>query len=124
MKILNNTIGVSTAVIAGEVYRLAMERGLDPQRLSLVLEACSGRNARSRDPAGPKAGYQELAKDRSAYAATEAIMRKDLGLADEMASHAQGQYPAIRCIKALVEGLGDETYDNWRRIAGLDEDRP
>jgi 3-hydroxyisobutyrate dehydrogenase len=122
MKILNNTVGVSIAVIASEVYRLAMERGVDPQRLSLVLEACSGRNARSKDPAGPKAGYRELARDRAAYAATGAIMRKDLGLAAEMASQAQGQYPAIRGLKALIEGLGDETYESWRRIAGLPSD--
>jgi 3-hydroxyisobutyrate dehydrogenase len=117
MKILNNTLGISIAVIAGEVYRLAIERGLDPARVSLVLEACSGRNSRSKDPAGPQSGYAVLAGDRTSYARTEGIMRKDLGLVVEMAAKSKGEYPMLRGLKALVDALGDETFDNWRRIA-------
>ena len=117
MKILNNTLGISIAVIAGEVYRLAIERGLDPARVSLVLEACSGRNSRSKDPAGPQSGYAVLAGDRTSYARTEGIMRKDLGLVVEMAAKNKGEYPMLRGLKALVDALGDETFDNWRRIA-------
>jgi len=119
MKIVNNILGVSVTVIAGEAYRLAIERGLDPARVSHVFEACSGRNSRSKDPAGPKMGYSELVQDRRAYAGVSAIMRKDLTLAVEMASHAKGRYPAVRGIKALVDSLGDETFDHWRRIADL-----
>src|SRR6185369_9570573 len=118
-KIINNVLGCSIAVIAGEAYRLAIERGLDSARVSRVLEACSGRCIRSKDPDGPQAGYAELAHDRNAYAGIAAIMRKDLGLAVEMVSHANGEYPAIRALKTLIESLGDETFDNWRRIAEL-----
>jgi 3-hydroxyisobutyrate dehydrogenase-like beta-hydroxyacid dehydrogenase len=121
MKILNNTLGISIAIIAGEVYRLAIERGLDPAHVSQVLEACSGRNFRSKDPAGPQKGYAALAPDRSFYAGIEAIMRKDLGLAVDMTSRTKGDYPAIRALKALIESLGDETFDNWRRIADSQE---
>ncbi|MFM0222972.1 NAD(P)-dependent oxidoreductase [Paraburkholderia dipogonis] len=119
MKIVNNIIGVSVTVIAGEAYRLAMERGLDPVLVSHALEACSGRNARSKDPAGPQVGYSEWVQDRKSYAGVGAIMRKDLTLAVEMASHAKGRYPAVRAMKSLIDSLGDETFDHWRRIAGL-----
>jgi 3-hydroxyisobutyrate dehydrogenase len=117
MKIVNNILGVSVTVIAGEAYRLAIERGLDPARVSRVLEACSGRSARSKDPAGPQAGYAELASDRASFAAVSAIMRKDLSLASDMASHAKGKYPAVNGLKTLIDSLGDETFDHWRRIA-------
>jgi 3-hydroxyisobutyrate dehydrogenase len=122
MKILNNTLGISIAVIAGEVYRLAIERGLDVARVSQVLEACSGRNVRSMDPAGPKRGYAEMARDRRIYDGTEAIMRKDLGLAVEMTAGTAGEYPAIRGLKALIDTLGGETYDTWRRVGELQPD--
>ncbi|MGE8163759.1 NAD(P)-dependent oxidoreductase [Paraburkholderia sp. NPDC080076] len=119
MKIVNNIIGVSVTVIAGEAYRLAIERGLDPARVSQVFEACSGRSARSKNPAGPQAGYAELVRDRASFAAVSAIMRKDLSLAFDMASHAQGRYPAVSGLKTLIDSLGDETFDHWRRIAEL-----
>ena len=117
MKILNNALGQSIAVIAGEVYRLAIERGLDTALLSRVLEACSGRNARSKNPAGPQAGYGDLAKDPATFEGIAAIFRKDIGLAGEMASRTPGEYPAIRRLEALIASLGPETYGTWRRIA-------
>ena len=122
LKILNNSLGVSVAVIAGEVYRLAIERGIDPARVSEVLEACSGRNARSKDPTGPRAGYAELAQTRGVYAGLGEIMRKDLGLAVDMASRTEGTYPALHALQSLIRSLGDETFDNWRRVAELPPD--
>jgi len=119
MKIVNNILGVSTTVIAGEAYRLAIERGLDPARVSHVLEACSGRSARSKDPAGPRAGYAELVPDRASFTSVSAIMRKDLSLAFDMASQAKGKYPAVCGLKILIDSLGEETFDHWRRIAEL-----
>jgi hypothetical protein len=40
-----------------------------------------------------------------------------LGLVVEMAAKSKGEYPMLRGLKALVDALGDETFDNWRRIA-------
>jgi hypothetical protein len=47
------------------------------------------------------------------------IVRKDIGLAAELASIAAGEYPAVASILALVEVLGEETYANWRRVGGI-----
>ena len=119
IKIINNVFGCTITAIAGETYRLAIERGLEPALVSQVLEACSGRNVRSRDPAGPQAGFVDLAKDRMTCMNTEGIMRKDLGLAVEMASRTKGAYPTLTALKALMDSLGDETFENWRLVANL-----
>lgn len=120
MKILNNTIGIATAVLAGEIYRVALEMDLAPERLSEVLEACSGRVLQSKDPAGPHAAYASMARDRATFTGLEGVMRKDLDLALQLASRAAGSYPAVAAIKALVDGLGEETFDHWRRVGGLE----
>ena len=125
MKIVNNIVGTSVTMIAGEAYRLAIEHGLDPAHVSEVLEACSGRNSWSKDPAGPQAAYAELVRDRSLYRRVTAIISKDLRLAEAMSTGLRGEYPTIRAMSALAGLLGDETFDNWRRIADartLDED--
>lgn len=43
-------------------------------------------------------------------------MRKDIGFAAQLTSASQGRYPAIEGLKAIVDALGSETYDNWRYI--------
>jgi 3-hydroxyisobutyrate dehydrogenase len=122
LKIINNSLGIANTIIAGEAYRLAIEQGIAPALASEVFEACSGRNARSKDPAGPQTGYVELARTRAAYDGIRAITRKDLGLALEMAAHTKGDYPALTAIKSLVDSLASETFETWRRIAGLPPD--
>ncbi|HSV84419.1 MAG TPA: hypothetical protein VLK85_34900 [Ramlibacter sp.] len=47
-------------------------------------------------------------------------MRKDLELAMQLAARSGGSYPAVAAIKALVDGLGEETFGHWRRVGGLD----
>jgi 3-hydroxyisobutyrate dehydrogenase-like beta-hydroxyacid dehydrogenase len=116
-KIINNIVGTSIAMLAGEAYRLGIEQGLDPVQLSEVFEACSGRNSLSKDPAGPQGGYAELVRDAHAYRRITAILRKDLELALAMSAHSHGEYPAIRAMKGLADSLGPETFENWQRIA-------
>ena len=122
MKIANNILGIANAVIAAEAYRLAAEHGLDLAHVSRVFEASTGRNFRSKDPAGPQAVYATAARDRAGFESLASIMRKDMGLAVELASRAQGAYPVVRGLKSLIESLGDETFANWRCVGGLPPD--
>jgi 3-hydroxyisobutyrate dehydrogenase-like beta-hydroxyacid dehydrogenase len=119
MKIVNNILGIANAVIAGEAYRLALENGLDPALVSQVLEVSTGRNFASAEPAGPASVYASMTRSRAGFDSLVSIVRKDIGLAAELASIAAGEYPAVASILALVEVLGDETYANWRRVGGI-----
>lgn len=122
MKIVNNILGIANAVFAAEAYRIAIEQGLDPAHVARVLEVSTGRNFLSADPDGLKAAFATMAQSRSSFASVASIMRKDIGLASEMAACAEGSYPALQGFKALVDALGDETLQNWRRVGGLPPD--
>ena len=117
MKIVNNVLADANAVIAAEAYRLAMAQGLDLSHVARVLNASSGRNFTSGDPAGPQAVYASMAQDCQGFPSLLAIIRKDVGTADDLASRAGGAFPAIRALKAVCESLGEETFAQWRRIA-------
>jgi len=51
-------------------------------------------------------------------------MRKDLGLAVDMATGTGAHYPGLAAVKALVDSVGEETFQNWRRVAGLQTAEP
>lgn len=123
LKIINNILAMANAAVAGEAYRLALEQGLDLAHVAQVFDVSTGRNFLSADPAGPRAAYAAMVPDPAGFAALSAIMRKDLGLAVDLAAQAPGKYPVIRGLKALIDRLGDETYEHWRRIAGLPVDK-
>ncbi len=116
MKIVNNIVGISNAVLVGEALRLALEQGLDLAHVGRVLEASSGRNAFTMDAQGPQAGYAAKSSARAVFDSLAAIMRKDLQLAVEMAAGCAGEYPALRSMEAAVSALGDETFEHWRCI--------
>lgn len=121
LKIINNMLGLANVVLAGEAYRLALEQRLDLGHVARVLDASSGRNAFSTDPAGPQAKYASMTRDRATFDSLLAIMRKDLGLAIDMAEsnleRGAPDYPGLRGIQAIIAALGDPTYDDWLRIA-------
>lgn len=119
MKIVNNILGVANAAIAGEVYRLAMEQGLDPLNVSRVLDVSTGRTFISQEPDGPQLYYATKVRDRASFNSLTSIMRKDMGLAVELAGQAPGKYPVIGGLQKLINDLGDDTLANWRRVGGM-----
>lgn len=119
LKIINNILAMANTAVAGEAFRLALEQGLDLAHVARVFEVSTGRNYLSADPAGPQAAYASMAPDPAGFLALSAIMRKDLGLAADLAASTPGKYPMIRGLKGLIDGLSGETFDNWRRIGGF-----
>jgi 3-hydroxyisobutyrate dehydrogenase-like beta-hydroxyacid dehydrogenase len=117
MKIINNMLGLANVVLAGEAYKLALNQGLDLADVARVVDVSSGRNAFSADPAGPQAKYATMTRDHEAFDSLMAIIRKDLHLAVETAAATGENYPALRSIEAVVAKLGEETFEDWLRIA-------
>jgi len=118
-KIINNVVGIATAVVAAEAYRLAADLGLDIAATARALELGTGRSFYSADAEGPRATYAAMVAERRGFDSLLAIIRKDIGFANELTRATPGRYPAIAGLQSLLAGLGDETYENWRFVGGL-----
>ena len=118
VKIANNVVGVASAVLAAEAYRLATAQGLDITQAARIFEAGSGRSAFSANPDGVAAKYGAMAQDPRSFRQLIAIMRKDIGFASEMAHAMGGDFPGIAGLLGIINTVGDETCETWRRIAG------
>jgi 3-hydroxyisobutyrate dehydrogenase len=119
MKIVNNVLGVANYLIVAEAYRLAVEHGLALADTTRVLEVSTGRNFLSADASEVPATFSAYTKTRQDSATLMSILRKDIGLALELASDSQGEYPVIAGLMPVLDSLGDETFDNWAVIGAL-----
>lgn len=117
MKIVNNILGVANAVIAAEAFRLAQENELHLIDTARVLDESTGRNFMSANPDGVRTAYASMVPDREAFGSLLSIMRKDIGLAVDLASGSQGAYPAIAGLMSIVESIGDETFATWTHLS-------
>ena len=117
MKIVNNIICAANTVLTAEAYRLAIENGLDLTDTARVLDVSTGRNFLSADHAGVAAAFRAMASNRDNFDALLSILRKDVGLAVDMASLSGGAYPAIQGLMTIINSLGDETFRNWRYMS-------
>jgi 3-hydroxyisobutyrate dehydrogenase len=117
VKVINNLLGIANAVLGAEAYRLALGQGFDLALISEVLEASSGRNWLTADPHGPQAAYDGMTRDRQEFSSLRYIMRKDVGLAVELAAATSGEFPALQALEAMVAALDDSAFDAWRSIA-------
>ncbi|MBU6498262.1 MAG: NAD(P)-dependent oxidoreductase [Rhodospirillales bacterium] len=119
VKIANNVVGVASAVLAAEAYRLAAAHGLEIADAARIFEAGSGRSAFTASPDGVAAKFGAMARDRRGFEQLIAIMRKDIGFASEMAHAMGGDFPGIAGLLGIINSVGGETFDTWRRIAGM-----
>lgn len=117
MKIINNIICIANIFISGEAYRLALEHGLTLAQTARVLDVSTGRNFVSADRAGVSSLYAAITPDRARFDSLMSILRKDAGLASGLASSTDGAYPTIQGFTSLLDSLGDETFENWRRLS-------
>ena len=124
VKIVNNLVCAANVAISGEAYRLALENGLSLDSIMPVLDTSTGRNFLTPDPAEAVTYFGLWAATRLDFEAVRSIIRKDVGLAGELASAAPGAYPALESLAALLDSLGDETFQNWRMIAAQETTAP
>jgi len=117
MKIVNNIVGNTNTFITAEAYRLASHFGLDIADTARALDAATGRNTFSADPEGLTETFAALVRDRASFDALLAVMRKDIAYAAQLAASEPGTYPTLDGIQAIMDTLGDETFDNWLFLA-------
>jgi 3-hydroxyisobutyrate dehydrogenase-like beta-hydroxyacid dehydrogenase len=115
-KIVNNIGGVMTQMIAAEAYRICLENGLKLGDAIPVYEAGTGRNFMTRDVGDVIRAYTSWTSRRLDFDNLQAIMRKDIGLALSIGK-TSGPLPMLHALQAVLGNAGEETFENWSRIA-------
>lgn len=113
VKVVNNVVCIASTVITAEAFRIAQDHGVDLAELTRVLEVSTGRSYLTNDPAGVPGAYAAMALDPRQFAGLLAILRKDLRLAAHLAGEPG---PALASLAALLDTLGDETFETWRSL--------
>lgn len=115
-KIINNMVGISTLMIAAEAYRIALDNGLSLPYAMPVFEAGTGRNFMTGAPKDASNSYAAWASKRADFDSLQAILRKDIDLGLSIGA-ASGPLPMTRALRAMLADVGDETFENWSKIA-------
>jgi 3-hydroxyisobutyrate dehydrogenase len=118
IKVLNNVIGGINTLLVAETYRIALENGMSAQQITDVLEASTGRNWLSKDAAEVTGSFQRFTAERRTFDGLITLMHKDFDTANELLDEVGASYPVIRGVTRVLDGLGDESYDNWRAAGG------
>lgn len=115
-KIVNNLVGITTLMIAAEAYRIAGENGIALPNAIPVFEASTGRNFFTVRPNDAGEAYDAWTATRADFDSLQAILRKDIDLALSI-GEAAGPLPMTSALRAVLDGVGDETFQTWRAVA-------
>lgn len=115
-KIINNMVGISMLMTAAEAYRIALDNGLSLPAIMPVFEAGTGRNFLTGEAHAASEAYSAWAATREGFDSLQAILRKDIDLALSIGGES-GPLPATKALRSLLEGVGAETFQNWRAVA-------
>lgn len=118
-KIVNNIVGVTTQMIAAEAYRICLDNGLKLGDVIPIYEAGTGRNFITRDVQDVIRAYTSWTSRRQDFDSLQAIMRKDIGLALSIGK-SSGPLPMLHALQVVLGDAGEETYENWARIAAAE----
>ena len=115
-KIVNNLVGITTLMIAAEAYRIAGDNGIALPDAIPVFEASTGRNFFTARPDDAGEAYDAWTVARADFDSLQAILRKDIDLALSIGEKS-GPLPMTSALRAVLERVGDETFQTWRAVA-------
>jgi 3-hydroxyisobutyrate dehydrogenase len=121
LKVANNILSNVNTLATAEVYRILVDRGLSLPEATQVLDVSTGRNWLSATPGEAATTFQSFTETREGFDSVLRIIRKDASLGRALSAESEGSFPVIEQVTALAESLGDETFDNWRAVAGAAE---
>lgn len=121
-KVINNIVCDANAMTTAEAYRLALENGLR-LRDTIPVHVSTGRSYLSKHPGEAAASCATWAETRQSFDPLTTTMRKDLGLALELAGASPGSYPVLERLVSTLGALGDETFDNCAPSAAPERSR-
>lgn len=116
-KVVNNIIAISNQYVAAEAYRLAIEHGLELDRLLPALDLGSGRNFLSRRGGdGMREAYRAWSETPEDYRAINACSKKDLDLAISLFPDGV-RHDAVLAIRSVLETAREPARANWQRVS-------
>jgi 3-hydroxyisobutyrate dehydrogenase-like beta-hydroxyacid dehydrogenase len=115
-KIVNNLVGITTLMIAAEAYRIGLDNGLFLADAMPVFEASTGRNFFTGKAGDAPEAYSAWVRTRADFESLQSILRKDIDLALSI-GEGSGPLPMTRGLRAVLDGVGDETFENWCAVA-------
>jgi 3-hydroxyisobutyrate dehydrogenase-like beta-hydroxyacid dehydrogenase len=115
-KVVNNLVGITTLMVAAEAYRLAGDNGIHLPDAIPVFEAGSGRNFFTAHAKDAPEAYAAWTATRADFDSLQSILRKDIDLALAIGA-SSGDLPFTRALRALLDSVGDETFETWRAVA-------
>lgn len=115
-KIVNNLVGITTLMIAAEAYRIAGDNGIALPDAIPVFDASTGRNFFTARPDDAGEAYDAWTAARADFDSLHAILRKDIDLALSIGEKS-GPLPMTSALRAVLERVGDETFQTWRAVA-------
>ena len=115
-KIVNNLVGITTLMVAAEAYRIASDNGIHLPDAIPVFEAGTGRNFFTAQAKDAPEAYSLWTATRADFDSIQSIVRKDIDLALAIGA-GSGDLPFTKALRALLDGVGDETFKTWRAVA-------
>lgn len=115
-KIVNNLVGISMLMIAGEAYRIGIENGLSLPAAIPVFEVGTGRNFLTEEPNAASEAFAAWAGTRQNFNSLQSIISKDIDLALSIGTKS-GPLPMTNALRAVLAGVGDETFETWSMVA-------
>ncbi|MFG1204654.1 NAD(P)-dependent oxidoreductase [Xanthobacter aminoxidans] len=115
-KIINNLVGITTLMVAAEAYRIAGANGIHLPDAIPVFEAGSGRNFFTAHPKDAPEAYMAWTATRADFDSLQSILRKDIDLALAIGA-GSGDLPFTKALRALLDSVGDDTFETWRAVA-------
>jgi len=115
-KIVNNILCHANTTLTAEAFRLGLAQGLDARLMTRILETSTGRNFMTATPDGVSEAFRYQATDMLVFNAMLEILKKDLHIAEQLIAGQERHFPMITGVASLIEGLGAETYETWRKV--------
>lgn len=115
-KIVNNVVCHANSALTAEVLRLGMAHGLTPEAMAQAMEVSTGRNYLTGFPGGIRQSIARHVTDRAVFDGILAVLKKDTHIGADLAAEEGGPYPMIAGVAALIDALGEETFETWRKV--------
>lgn len=119
VKIINNLICITNIYITGEAFDLAIDLGVEINRLAPILNASTGRNFISADLDQAIKQFKEWGGNDSSFDAIQHILQKDLGFAVSLLKPDHAGTSLAKRVLEYAKSTDPNLLNRWKQIAEL-----
>lgn len=116
-KIINNYIGIMNIFCSPEAFELAARYGMTLETLAPILEHGTGRNYFTENIDRSCKNFSAWSETSEGFTSLVGIVRKDLQLAETLATQAGMDLPMLHAIQGALRKTGEEARQQWISVA-------